>query len=126
MNTAHSTSVIAMIGRLTSLMATLVASSGDSPSAMCRSTFSTTTIASSTTMPIASTSPNSDSVLIENPNASSTANVPMIDTGTATSGMIDARHVCRNRITTSTTSAIASSSVCSTASIDCCTNTVGS
>ena len=36
---------------------------------MCRSTFSTTTMASSTTMPIASTRPNSDSVLIEKPNA---------------------------------------------------------
>ena len=71
---------------------------------MCRSTFSTTTMASSTTMPIASTRPNSDSVLIENPTPSSTANVPMIETGTATSGMIDARQVCRNRMTTSTTS----------------------
>ena len=91
---------------------------------MCRSTFSTTTMASSTTMPMASTSPNSDSVLMEKPNASSTANVPMTDTGTATSGMIDARHVCRNRMTTSTTSAIASSSVWNTASIDCCTNSV--
>ena len=39
------------------------------PSSMCRSTFSTTTIASSTTMPIASTRPNSDSVLSEKPNA---------------------------------------------------------
>ena len=36
---------------------------------MLRSTFSTTTMASSTTMPIASTSPNSDSVLIEKPNS---------------------------------------------------------
>ena len=29
-----------------------------------------------------------------------TAKVPTSDTGTATSGMIDARHVCRNTITT--------------------------
>ena len=36
----------------------------------------------------------------------------MTDTGTATSGMIEARQVCRNRMTTSTTSATASSSVC--------------
>jgi hypothetical protein len=34
---------------------------------MLRSTFSTTTIASSTTMPMASTSPNSVSALIEKP-----------------------------------------------------------
>ena len=78
---------------------------------MFRSTFSTTTIASSTTIPMASTMPNSDSALIEKPNASSSENVPTIDTGTASNGMIDARQVCRNTITTITTSAIASSSV---------------
>ena len=43
-----------------------VASFGDRPSsAMTRSTFSTTTIASSTSRPIASTMPNIVSVLIE-------------------------------------------------------------
>ena len=103
---------MAMMGRLTSLMAFLVASSGLRPLAMCRSTFSTTTMESSTTMPMASTRPNSDSVLMEKPSAYSTANVPMMDTGTATSGMIEARQVCRNRMTTSTTSATASSKVC--------------
>jgi hypothetical protein len=41
------------------------ASSGLKPSARFRSTFSTTTMASSTTMPIASTSPNSDKLLSE-------------------------------------------------------------
>jgi hypothetical protein len=82
---------------------------------MLRSTFSTTTIASSTTMPIASTSPNRVKVLIEKPSTYSAANVPTIDTGTAINGMIEARQVCRNRITTSTTSAIASSSVDTTA-----------
>ena len=93
---------------------------------MFRSTFSTTTIASSTTIPMASTIPNSDSALIEKPNASRSENVPMIDTGTARSGMIDARQVCRNTITTSTTSAIASISVWITASILERTNCVGS
>ncbi len=93
---------------------------------MLRSTFSTTTMASSTTIPIASTSPNSDSALIEKPNISISPNVPMMDTGTASSGMIDARQVCRNRITTSTTSATASSSVCVTASMLERTNCVGS
>ena len=52
--------------------------------------------------------------------------MPTTETGTATSGMIDARHVCRNRITTSTTSTTASISVCCTARIDSRTNTVGS
>ena len=110
-NTADNTSAIAMIGPLTSSIARWLASRGERPSSMCRSTFSTTTIASSTTMPIAKTSPNSDSVLIENPVASITAKVPTIEIGTATSGMIDARHVCRNRTTTITTISVASISV---------------
>src|SRR5215469_4998762 len=107
-------------------MALYVASRADNPLAILRSTFSTTTIASSTTIPMASTIPNSDSALIENPNASSSENVPTIDTGTAINGMIEARHGCRNTITTITTSAIASSSVCTTASIMERTNCVGS
>ena len=91
---------------------------------MLRSTFSTTTIASSTTMPIASTRPNRLSALIEKPNRYITAKVPTIETGTATSGMIEARQVCRKTMTTSTTSAIASSSVWITASIEARTNCV--
>src|SRR5688572_32205066 len=93
---------------------------------MLRSTFSTTTIASSTTIPIASTSPNSDNTLIEKPNRYIRLNVPMIDTGTASSGMIDERQFCKNRMTTTTTSAIASSRVFTTDSIEPRTNTVGS
>jgi hypothetical protein len=53
-------------------------------------------------------------------------NVPTIDTGTAISGMIDARQVCRNRITTSTTSATAMNKVSMTFEIDVCTKRVGS
>ena len=117
-NTAHSTSAIAMIGPDTSLIALRLASIGDSPSSMWRSTFSTTTIASSTTMPMERTRPKSDSVLSENPSPSITANVPMSDTGTATSGMIEARQVCRNTITTMTTRRIASKSVSTTDRID--------
>ena len=91
---------------------------------MLRSTFSTTTIASSTTMPMASTSPNSDSALIEKPKRYRSEKVPTIDTGTATSGMIEARQVCRNRITTSTTSATDSNSVLTTDLIEARTNCV--
>ena len=40
-------------------------------------------MASSTTMPIASTRPNSDRVLNEMPTAAMTANVPISDTGMA-------------------------------------------
>ena len=85
---------------------------------MMRSTFSSTTIASSTTMPIASTMPNSVSVLIENPNASMAASVPISDTGTASIGMSVARQFCRNRKTTANTSSIASTSVVSTSRIE--------
>src|SRR3974390_642944 len=126
MKTAQRTSAVAIIGPVTSLMACLAAAAGDNPSAILRSTFSTTTIASSTTIPIASTSPNNDRLLIENPTASITANVPTSDTGTAASGMIEALHVCRKRITTMTTSRISSTRVCITASIECLTNTGGS
>ena len=54
---------------------------------MMRSTFSTTTIASSTTMPITSTMPNMVSTLIEKPSASSTAKVPIRVTGTTMVGI---------------------------------------
>ena len=65
-NTAVSVSTIAMIGPVTSRIALIAASrAGSLSSRMCRSTFSSTTIASSTTMPIASTIANSVSVLIE-------------------------------------------------------------
>ena len=83
-------------------------------------------MASSTTMPIASTRPNRVRVLMENPASSITAKVPMIETGTAISGIIDARHVFRNRITTNSTISTASSRVVTTALIDCCTKRVGS
>ena len=69
-NTAHRTRAMAMIGPVTSRIAFTVASRGLRPAAMFRSTFSTTTMASSTTMPIASTSPNSDNALMLKPNAS--------------------------------------------------------
>ena len=92
---------------------------------MLRSTFSTTTMASSTTMPMASTKPNSDRLLMVKPNAAMKKNVPTSDTGMATSGMIAARQVCRNRITTRMTSTIASPMVSTTASTDCWMNCVG-
>ena len=125
-NTAISTRDVAMIGPVTSRMACLVAATGLRPSRMLRSTFSTTTIASSTTMPIARTRPNSESAFSEKPKACITASVPTSDTGTAASGIIDARQVCRNRTTTRTTSSSASASVLTTALIDARTKVVGS
>ncbi len=99
---------MAMTAPVTSSIALRAASRGDRPAAMWRSTFSTTTIASSTTMPIASTRPNSDSMLSEKPNAAMAAKVPISDTGIANTGINVARHDCRNSSTTRTTSATAS------------------
>ena len=110
-NTAVSTRAIASTALPTSSMVSCAASRGDMPCAMLRSTFSTTTIASSTTMPIASTRPNRVSVLSEKPNALIIAKVPMSDTGIATIGMIAVRHDCRNTMTTMTTRTSASNSV---------------
>ena len=87
-------------------------------SRMCRSMFSITTIASSTTMPVASTIPNSVSVLIENPNSFTNANVPMSETGMVMAGMTVLRQFCRNRNITRMTSAMASASVTRTSLID--------
>ena len=65
-NTDKRTRVMAMIGPVISRIALRAASAGASPSSsMMRSTFSTTTMASSTTMPIASTSASSVMVLAE-------------------------------------------------------------
>ncbi len=65
-NTDTSTSTMAMTGPLTSRIALMADSRAlRCSSCMIRSTFSSTTIASSTTMPIDSTMPNSVSVLIE-------------------------------------------------------------
>ena len=48
-------------------------------------------------MPIASTSPNSVSVLMEKPSAAKAPNVPMSEMGTTTIGINVARQLCRNR-----------------------------
>ena len=126
MNTAANTEVMATIGPVTSSMASRAACCGVLPFSMCRSTFSTTTIASSTTMPIDNTKPNRDSVLREKPIKCMMANVPTSETGTASSGMSEARQLRRNTTTTITTSRIASNRVVTTDSSDARTKTVGS
>src|SRR5262245_43684 len=127
-NTDKRTSVMAMIGPVISAMAFLQASgTGRSGfSSITRSTFSTTTIASSTTMPMASTSASNETVLAEYPMRSKTAKVPTIDTGTATSGIRVVRHLPRNKNTTTATSTIAATSVRITSLIVSVTNTVES
>ena len=88
MNTADSTAVMPTMAPDTCCMALIVASFGDRPSsAISRSTFSTTTMASSTRMPMASTMPNMLIMLIEKPRPSMTAKVPSRHTGTTMPGM---------------------------------------
>ena len=87
-NTATSTSVMPTMAPETCCMAFTVAASGGSPSsAMMRSTFSTTTMASSTRMPMASTMPNMVIMLTEKPSAYITASVPARHTGTTMVGI---------------------------------------
>src|ERR1700757_4399639 len=124
MNTALNTIAMATTAPPTVSMALRVASLGSIPCSMLCSTASTTTMASSTTIPIASTKPNNDRLLSENPNAAITAKVPTNDTGTATIGMRVARQVCRNTSTTINTRTTASIKVWITASIDCSTKVV--
>ncbi|MNT26642.1 hypothetical protein D3C72_1622330 [compost metagenome] len=100
-------------------MALRVAWRGESPSSlMIRSTFSTTTMASSTRIPMASTMPNIVSTLMEKPKASIAPNVPSSATGTTRVGISVARKFCRNRYITRNTSTTASSSVLTTSSIE--------
>ncbi len=104
-----------------------VASLGPSfSSVMTRSTFSTTTMASSTRRPIASTRPNIESVLIVKPTAAMRPNVPSSTTGTAIAGMSVALQFCRKRNITRTTSTMPSSSVFTTSWIDILMNGVTS
>ncbi|MNO08816.1 hypothetical protein D3C81_2316680 [compost metagenome] len=59
--------------------------------------FSSTTMASSTTRPVARISAISDRLLSENPHRYMTAKVPTSDTGTARLGISEARRLPRNR-----------------------------
>ena len=100
-------------------MALDVASTGDKPSvAIMRSTFSMTTIASSTIIPIASTIPNMVSTLIEKPASSMTENVPSNAIGATIAGIKVYRTLCKKINMTIKTNAIASSNVMITFSIE--------
>ncbi len=124
-NTAHSTSTIATTAPDTSSIASSAASNGRmSFSRIRRSTFSSTTMASSTTMPIASTSAKSVSVFMVKPSAHSPAKAPMSETGTAIIGMIVARQVCRKTNTTASTRSAASKMVTLTSWMDASTKRV--
>ncbi|MBA7658415.1 hypothetical protein ES703_66366 [subsurface metagenome] len=102
-NTDISTSVIPMIGPNNASIALMAASCPFMPCSILCAAPSTTTMASSTTMPIASTIANSVERLTVKPRAAIAANAPMMVTGTVVAGTSMARQSCRKiRITTST------------------------
>lgn len=80
--------------------------------------FSSTTIASSTTKPVATMSAISDRLFSEKPSRYIAPNVPTIEIGTATLGISVARQLRRNRNTTITTRLTAMMSVCSVSASD--------
>ena len=118
-NTADKTKAMATTGPCTSSIATSVASTGPKPSFFIwDSTFSITTMASSTTRPIASTMANSVRVLMLNPSATKLAKVPIRDTGIASTGISVARQLCKKRNTMRITSIKASLKVLITSVTD--------
>ncbi len=103
MNTATSETFIDNKVKPTSLAPRNAAFMGSRPLWMCREMFSSTTMASSTTSPVARISAISDRLFREKPNRCMIANVPTSDTGTARVGISEARKLPRNRNTTITT-----------------------
>src|SRR5277367_1746297 len=111
-NTEISTSEVAMTALVTSPIASDVALCGSQCSSeICRCTFSITTMASSTTSPVANVIPKRVRELIENPKILMNANVPTSETGIVMAGITVARQSSRKRKITAITIRIASSRV---------------
>ena len=87
MKTATNTRVVAITGAVTLRMASNVASLADIPFSMLTWTASTTTMASSTTIPMASTSPSRDKTFIVKPSIGKNMNAPIRETGIARVGI---------------------------------------
>ena len=105
MNTATSDSVIDRIVNATSFDPSYAACMGFFPISMCRTMFSSITIASSTTKPTESVSAISDRLSRLYPSKYITANVPTSEHGSARLGIIVAERLRRKMKMTSTTSA---------------------
>ena len=124
-NTAHSTITIAITALETCSMDFIAACIGFRPSSRINlSTFSSTTIASSTTIPIANIMAKSVSKLMVKPSKYKPAKVPISEIGTAIIGMSVARQLCKNKNTTNTTRIKASPSVLKTSSMVAFTNSL--
>ena len=111
-----------LISRMDSLVASTTEIVGSS--SIIRSTFSTTTIASSTSNPIDNTIANMVNTFTVKPSTYKIANVPNNTTGTARVGIMVARQLCKNSNITKNTNPIASIKVCMTCLIDNRTNGV--
>jgi len=103
MKTAVRDTVIARIVKATSFDPSNDAFNGSLPISMCRTMFSSMTMASSTTKPTASVSAISERLSSEKPSRYITANVPMSDIGSARLGMIVAETFRRKTKITITT-----------------------
>ena len=97
MNTATSDSVIETMVKPTSAEPRKAARTGFSPISTWRMTFSSMTMASSTTKPTASVNASSEMLSREKPSTYMPAKVPISDTGNASVGMMVARADFRNR-----------------------------
>ncbi len=115
---------MAKIGPVISFIALIVASRTGRPLASHRSIFSSTTIASSTTMPIARTSPNSVRLFSVKPIRLMTAKVPTSDTATSITGRSRAFQSCKKIKMTMATRMTASRNVLNTSLTDSRTNGV--
>src|SRR5690625_691493 len=119
MKTTVKIRVIPIMAPLIWGIALMVASLGGSPSSdIILSTFSTTTMASSTRIPMAKTIANMVNTLTEKPKVFITSMEPKIATGTTNAGIIVYRMFCKNTYMTINTNTIASSKVWTTCSID--------
>ena len=111
MNTATSETLIESTVKPTSCAPSSAAFIRSMPASMWRAVFSRTTIASSTTKPVATVSAIRLRLLSEKPSSAITPKVPSSETTVATAGITVARQLRRKTLTTSTTSAIEISSV---------------
>ena len=114
MKTATSDTLMETTVNATSRAPSSAASKGSIPFSIWRETFSRTTIASSTTNPVAMVSAMSERLFRLNPRMYIAANVPMSEIGTATAGISVARPLRRKTNTTRITSATEIMSVRST------------
>ena len=118
MNTATSDRLIDSTVKLTSRAPSSAAFCLSIPASMWRLVFSSTTIASSTTKPVATVSAIRLRLFRLKPSKYMTENVPSSDTTVAAAGMKVARALRKKALTTSTTSAMEIKSVISTSLSD--------